>query len=230
MYLEHLDASNLYGWGMSQKFFNGKKSTSKFNEDFIKNYDEDSNNEYIIEVDVEYPKELLFNEYKYLRYLPERMKIKLNGPEKPVCNIHNKKNYVVHIRVLKQALNHRLILKKVHRVIQLNQEEWLKPYIEMNTNLRTTAKNDFEKDFFKLINNSVFEKMVENARKNRNVKLVTTNKRRIRLVSEPNYHTTKWFSEDLLAMEIKKIKVKMNKPVLLGLSMFDISKMLMCEL
>ena len=125
------------------------------------------------------------------------MKTKLNGPEKLVCNIHNKKNYVVHIRTLRQALNHGLILKKVHRVIQLNQEEWLKPYIEMNKKLRAEAKNDFEEDFFKLINNSVFGKTVENARKNRNFKLITTNKRRIRLVSEPNYHTTKWFSEDL---------------------------------
>ena len=149
--------------------------------------------------------------------------------EKLVCNLYDKKEYVVHIRPLKQALNYRLSLKKVHRVIQFNQEAWLKPYIEMNTKLRTEAKNDFEKDFFKLMNNSVFGKTMENVRKHRDIKLVTTDKRRNQLVSEPNYHTTKWFSEDLLAIEMKKIKVKMNKPVYLGLSILEISKTLVYE-
>ena len=105
-------------------------------------------------------------------------------------------------------MNHGLILKKVHRVILCNQEAWLKPYIERNTNLRTEAKNDFEKDLSKLVNNYVFGKAMENVRKNRDIKLVVTDKRRNRLVLEPNYHTTKWFSEDLLVKEMKKIKVK----------------------
>ena len=76
----------------------------------------------------------------------------------------------MHITVLKQALNHRLVLKKVHRVIQFNQKDWLKPYIDMNTKLRREAKNDFEKDFFKLMNNSVFGKIMENVRKHRDMK------------------------------------------------------------
>ena len=83
----------------------------------------------------------------------------------------------------------------------------------MNTKLRTEAKYDFDIDFFKLMNNSVFGKTMENIRKHRNIKLVKTDKRRNQLVSEPNYHTIKWFSEDLLAIEMKKIEVKMNKPV-----------------
>ena len=99
----------------------------------------------------------------------------------------------------------------------------------MDTKLRTEAKNDFEKDFFKLMNNSVFGKTMENVRKHGDIILVTTDKRRNRLVSEPNYHATKWFSEDLLALEMKKIKVKMNKPVYLGLSILEISKTLMYE-
>ena len=78
--------------------------------------------------------------------------------------MHDKKEYVVHIRTLKQTWNHGLILKKVHRVIHFNQKAWLKPYIQMNTKLRAEAKNDFEKDFFKLINNSVFGKTMENVR------------------------------------------------------------------
>ena len=115
------------------------------------------------------------------------------------------------------------------RVIQFNQKAWLKSYIDMNTKLRKEAKNDFEKDFFKLMNNSVFGKTMENVRKHRDIKLVTTDKRRNQLVSEPNYHTTKYFSENLIAIEMKKRKVKMNKPIYLGMSILDISKTLMYE-
>ena len=160
-----------------------------------------------------------------LRFLPEREKIEKYN--KFVCTIQDKKNYVVHIRALKQVLNHGLILKKVDRVIQFNQEAWLKPYIDMNTKLRTEAKNDFEKDFFKLMNNAVFGKTMENVRKHRDIKLVTTDKRRNQLASEPNYHTTKYFSEHLMAIEMKATKVKMNKPIYLGMLILDISKTLM---
>ena len=99
----------------------------------------------------------------------------------------------------------------------------------MNNNLRKEAKIEFEKDFFKLMNNSVFQKTMENVRKQRDIKLVTTNEKRNKLVLEPNYHTTKSFSENLLVIEIKKTKVKMNKPVYLGMSILDISKTLMYE-
>ena len=113
--------------------------------------------------------------------------------------------------------------KKVHRVIKFNQKTWLKSYIDMNTKLRTEAKNDFEKYFFKLMNNSVFGQTMENVRKHRDIKLVTANKKINQLVSGPNYHTTKQFSEDFLAIETKK----MNKPVYLGLSILEINKTLM---
>ena len=99
----------------------------------------------------------------------------------------------------------------------------------MITKLRKEAKNDFEKGFFKLINNSVFAKTMENVRKYRDIKLVTTGRKRNQLVSEPNYHTTEWFSEGLLAIEMKKIKVKMIKQVYLGLSILESSKTLMYE-
>ena len=117
--------------------------------------------------------------------------------------------------------------KNVHRITQFNQEAWLKPYIDMNTELRKEAKNDFEKDFFKLMNNSVFGKTMENVRNHRDIKIVTANKQRNRLASEPNYHTTKYISKDLLIMEMKKVEVKMNKPVYLGQAILDISKTLM---
>ena len=100
----------------------------------------------------------------------------------------------------------------------------------MNTELRQKAKNDFEKDFFKLMNNSVFGKTMKNVRKHRDIKLVTTNKKRNKLVSEPNYYTTKWFSENLTAIEMKKTKVKMNKPIYLVFSILDLSKAVMYEI
>ena len=139
--------------------------------------------------------------------------MKINKCTKLVCNWHDKKNYIVHIRALKQALNHGLILKKVHRVIQFNQKAWLKPYIDMKTELRKKAKNDFEKDFIKLMNNAVFGKTMKNVRKHRDIKLVTTDKRRNQLASEPNYYTVKCLSENLLAIEMKKTKTKINKPI-----------------
>ena len=99
--------------------------------------------------------------------------MKIGKCKKLLSNLYDERNYVVHIRSLKQALNYGLILKKVHRVIQFNQDAWLKPYIDMNPKYRKNAKNDFEKDFFKLMNNAVFGKTIENVRKHRDITLVT---------------------------------------------------------
>ena len=162
-----------------------------------------------------------------LPFLPER--IKIDKCEKLVCNLHNKKKYVVRIMSLKQALDHGLKSKKVHRIIEFNQEAWVKLYIDMSTELRKLANNDFEKDFYKLMNNSVFGKTMENVRKHRDIKLVTTGKKRNKLVSEPNYHTMNYISEDLSIIEMNRMKVKMNKPIYLGLSILEISKILMYE-
>ena len=109
------------------------------------------------EVDVKYPKKL-HKLHSDLPFLPERMEI--NKSKKLVYNLYNKKKYVTHINTLKQALNHGLKFKKIHRAIEFNQEAWLKPYTDMNTELRKLAKNDFEKDLFKLMNNSVFGKTI----------------------------------------------------------------------
>ena len=229
-YIQYLDGNNLYGWAMSQKLpvndFKWIEDTSKKNEEFIKNYDENNDKGYILEVDVKYPKRL-HKLHSDLPFLPKRMKI--DKCKKLVCNLLNKKKYVVHINSLKQALNHRLKLKKIHRVIEFNQKAWLKPYIDMNTELRKVADNDFEKDFYKLMNNAVFGETMENIRKHRDIKLVTTDKKRSKFVSEPNYHTINLISEDLSIIEMKKTKVKMNKPIYLGLSILEISKILMYE-
>ena len=178
-FLQYEDANNLYGWAMIQPLpvdgFDWVEDLSKIDEHFIKNYGEDSDKGYILEVDAEYLKNL-HDLHSDLPFLLERMKI--DKCKKVVFNLYDKKDYIVHIRSLKQALNHGLLLKKVHRVIQFNQKAWLKAYIDMNTELRKQAKNDFEKDFFKLMNNAFFGKTMENVRKHRDIELVTTDKRR----------------------------------------------------
>ena len=180
LYIQYLDANNLYGWAMSKKLpVNGFKwlDSAKhiINEDFIKNYNENDKKGYILKVDVKYPKKLL-GLHSDLPFLPEIREI--NKCKKLVCNLYDKKKYVVHINSLKQALNHGLKFQKIHRIIEFNQKAWLKPYIDMNTKLRKLAKNDFEKDLFKLMNNSVFGKTMENIRKHRDIKLATTDKKK----------------------------------------------------
>ena len=213
-YIQYLDANNLYGWAMFQKLpknnFKWVEDTSRINEEFIKNYNENSYKGYILEVDVKYPKKL-HDLHSNLPFLPKR--IKIDKCKKLVCDLHNKNKFVVHIKSLKQVLNHGLELKRVHRVIEFNQKAWLKPYIDMNTELRKLAKDDFKKDLFKLMNNAVFRKTMENIRKHKDIKLVTTDKKRNKLVSEPNYHTINYISEDLSVIEINKTRVKMNKPI-----------------
>ena len=229
-YLMYLDANNLYRWVMSQRLpvngFKWVEKLSNFNERCIKSFNKNSDVGYFLEVDAEYPKKI-FSSHKDLPFLPERKK--LEKVEKLVCSIEDKEKYVIHIRALKQALNNGLKFKKVHRVIKFQQKAWLKSYTDMNTKLRKETKNEFEKDFFKLMRNSVFGETMENVRNHRDIKLVTTEEKRSKLVSEPNYHTTKHFSENLLAIEMKKTKVKMNKLVYLGVSILDISKTLMYE-
>ena len=153
--------------------------------------------------------------------------MKFNKVNKLVCNVTDKENYSIHIVALKQALNHGLKLIRVHSVISSKQEAWLKPYIDLNTELRKNAKNEFEKDFYKLKINSIYGKTVQNDRKHRNIKLVTAEYKRNKLTSEPNYHSTKCISKHLLVMEMKKTEVKINKPIYLGQAVLDLSKTLM---
>ena len=229
-YIQYLDTNNLYGKAMTKKLpvrgFRWMDDISKIDEDFVKVYNKNDNKGYILDIDVDYPNKLQ-NLHSDLPFLPERMVI--NNTKKLVCNLNDKKNYIVHINVLKQALDHGLKLRKVHRVIEFDQEAWLKEYIDVNTELRKKATNDFEKDFFKLMNNAVFGKTMENVRKHREIKLEKTDKKRNKLVSEPNFHTMKLIDNNLAIIEMRKVKVKMNKPIYLGLSILDISKITMYE-
>ena len=181
---------------------------------------------YILEVDVSYPKEL-HNPHNDLPFMFERMEI--NGVEKLVPNLRDKKSYVIHIQVLNQALQHGLRLDRIHRAIAFDQLPWLETYIDFNTQLRTAATNDLEKDFFKLMNNSVFGKTMENIRKHRNIKLVMTEEKYLRTVMKPNFKSGVLFGENLMGCEMGKIKVLMNKPVYLSQAILDLSKIVMYE-
>ena len=187
IYLQYMDAKNFYGWAMINnlpthgfKWRNGEDFTPEKIDELVKK-DERG---YLLEIDVKYPKELHKNRNE-LPFLVEKMKI--GREEKLVPNLKDKKGYVVHIKALDQALKHGLKLKKIHRVIEFKQSRWMKAYIMLNTKLRKEEKNEFEKDFFKLMNNSVFGKTMENIRNHKNMKLVTNDKKYLKYVVKPNF-------------------------------------------
>ena len=154
--------------------------------------------------------------------------MKIGREEKLVPNLKNKKRYV-HIKALDQALKHGLKLKTVHRVIKFQHSKWMKFYIMLNTSLRIAAKNKFEKDFFKFMNNSVFGKTLENIRNHKDMKLVTSEQKYQKHVKKPNFKDGHPFSKHLFAVEMGKREIIMNKPVYLGQKMLDLSKTLMYE-
>ena len=134
----------------------------------------------------------------------------------------------MYIRNLKKTLNHGLVLKKLHRIIKFKQKAWLKLYIDINTNLRKKAKNDFVKSVFQLNNNAVFGKTIKNVRKQRDITIFTAQRRR-RSYLVSSYHIPNFFTKNLLAMEMKKTQIFMNKPVYLELSILELHEILMCE-
>ena len=230
-YLMYLDANNLYGSAMSEKlpihsfkWLSSGEMEKLFNNRVVQIWEKTP---CILEVDLEYPENLhdLHNDYPFC---PERVECK-NGVEKLIPNLRNKTKYVIHYKNLIQCLKAGLKLKKIHRGIKFIESEWMKPYIEMNTNLRTKAKNNFEKDFFKLMNNSVFGKTMENIRNRVNVKLVNTEERLKKLSAKPNYKSCKIFNENLISVHMKKTSLTMNKPVYLGMCILDLSKTIMYD-
>ena len=164
-YLQYLDANNLYGWAVPHPLPTRGLKRVSIKPSKILQLTKRKSKGYLLEVDLKYPKEL-HDSHNDLPFMCERMKI--NGVEKLIPNLYDKKRYVIHIADLYQALKHGLVLERIHRAIEFKQSAWMKEYIDFNTSLRTAAKNDFEKDFYKLMNNSVFGKMMENIRKHRN--------------------------------------------------------------
>ena len=229
-YLQYLDANNLYGWALSQPLPTGEFkwiNCDSWNPNrLVDMLSSEKNYGYLLEVDVNYPEKLhdLHNDIPFMC-----RKMKVNGVEKLIPNLCNKRKYIVHIRALKQALDHGLLLEKIHRCIRFRQSPWMKEHIDFNTRLRTSARNDFEKDFYKLMNNSVFGKTMENIRRHRNIKLVNNEKEYLRTVMKPNFKSGTLLGDDLMGCEMGKVKVVMNKPVYLGQAILDLSKLIMYE-
>ena len=230
-YIQYLDANNLYGWAMSEKMpykdfkwadVNEAESLEEVLSKVLLNEDLG----YILEVDLEYPDELhaLHNDYPLA---PETMV--LNRVNKLTPNLRNKTKYILHHRNLGLYLSLGLRLTKIHRIIEFKQSKWLAPYITLNTNLRTEAKNNFEKDFFKLMNNSVFGKTMENIRNRKDIKLVTSKKSALKLIAKPNFKQRTIFTENLISVHMGKTKLIFNKPVYVGMCILDVSKTLMYD-
>ena len=227
-FIQYLDANNLYGWAMSQKLpTHGFKWIDVDKTSVLKLLEKkDTNQGFIFEVDLDYPKSLWKSHNDY-PLAPER--IKIDKTNKLICSFLPKKNYVLHYKNLKQYLEEGMILKKVHRGIKFVQSPWMEPYIRKNTDLRKEAKNAFEKDFFKLMNNSVFGKTIENIRKRQNVILVDDRKKALKLSSKPNFDRVTIFDEHLVAVHMKKTEVYFNKPIYVGQAILDLSKTLMFD-
>ncbi len=235
----YFDANNLYGWAMSRPLpYGGFKWVNNMT----------TNKGYILEVDLEYPKELHKSHNDY-PLAPERLAVKkkmgcqnikqdleennMINVEKLVPNLMNEEKYVLHYKNLQLYLSLGMKVTKIHRLLEFDEKPWMEPYIRLNTEFRKKAKSAFENDFYKLMNNSVFGKTMENLRKRVDIKIVRTNgddkeKEQIRkIIAKPNYNRAVIFSEDLSALHVHKTRMKLNKPVYVGMCVLDLSKHLM---
>ena len=245
--LIYADANNLYGYAMSDHLPTGgfKWLTDEEIENLdIEKLDIEDLEGYIFEVDLEVPRQLhdYFNDYPLA---PETLEIEeymlsdfqqKNFPEKHkektvklAPNLRDKEKYVTHYRNLKFYLSQGLVLKKIHRVLRFHQSRWLEKYIDFNTKQRAKAKNNFEKDLFKLLNNAVFGKTQENLRNRINVEIITDRNKALKWAAKPNLKRSYTIHEDLVVMEMGITKLKLNRPLYVGFSILDLSKLWMYE-
>ncbi|XP_063370457.1 uncharacterized protein LOC134658744 [Cydia amplana] len=230
-YLIYLDANNLYGWAMSQRLPVGEFEWVDPTTDFKLSNDADYG--YILEVDLEYP-DSLHDSHSDLPFCAEHI-IDESKQKKLIPNLKNKIKYVIHYRNLIQCLDNGLILTKVHRILKFKQTNWLKKYIDLNTTLRISAVTDFEKDFYKLMNNAVFGKTMENIEKRVDVYLLSQWKSQDHkkglesYIARPEFHSISIFTESLAAVQLKKTRLVYNKPIYLGFCILDLSKTLMYD-
>jgi hypothetical protein len=242
-YISYLDANNLYGGAMCEKLPYGNFKWVDYSIEDIERYDANGNNGVIVECDLDYPAELhdIHNDYPLAPETRGTLKTELSPYqlnqiemhkekhneklEKLMPNLYSKNKYVVHIKNLQYYISKGLILKKVYRVLEFSQREWLKEYIDFNTDMRKNSKNDFEKDFYKLMNNAVFGKTMENMRARVNIKLFTDEEKALYQIAKPQFLNSKIYSKDLIAIQQVKKEVELNKPIYVGLSVLDLSKL-----
>ena len=242
-YLLYLDANNLYGWAMSQPLPTGDFKWEE-NENYYKNIPKGRG--CIVECDLEYPdlckfktknfplapehmvvKEEMLS--KYQLNLMKKLKIKLGKQKKLFLTLYDKKKYIVHHSILKEYVKLGLKVTKVHRTISFKESAWLKPYINFNTEQRTKAKTDFEKDLFKLMNNAFYGKTMENIRNRCDIKLLSNESEVKKYINKPNFKDSIIFNDNLVAIVNNITSIKFNKPIYLGQAILDYSKQLMYQ-
>ena len=196
---------------------------------------------YFLEVDFEYPNELheLHNDYPlapeklavsnnmlstYYKKIADEYDIKVDNVKKLIPNLRNKTKYVLHYKNLQLYLSLGMKLTKIHRALQFKQSDWMEKYIDFNNEKRKNAANDFEKDFFKLMINSVYGKTIENLRKRINVRLGNNKKGFLKYTSRSTYVTHKLFDKDYPAIHEIKLVLVLNKPIYVGFTVLDLSK------
>lgn len=237
-------ANNLYGYAMSQRlpigdyeWVSDQEINRKFNTKDIKknkseilNLDSESAIGYIFEVDLEYP-DKLHDKHNDYPFCPEKRSISgITSTDKLFLTFYDKKNYVVHFSMLKLALEQKLILKKVHRVLRFTQTAWLKEYIDFNTQRRAGDANEFEKSFYKLMNNAIYGKTMENLRLRSDIRLINKWDGRVgcrSLIARPNFKKCKILDENLASIELYKSHILMNRPIVVGMCILELSKVLM---
>ena len=249
IYIMYFDANNLYGWAMTQYLPYG--GFEWMTEEEINNFDlssvkKDSPEGYILELDLEYPSELhdYFDDYppapeklkvtndmlsKYCSDIANKHGIRVGEVNKLIPNLGNKKNYVIHHRNLQLYISLGMEMTKFHRILKFKQSDWMKKHINFNTEKRKNAYNNYEKNFFKVMINSVYGKTMENVRKRVNVKLINNAKDYVKPVSRPNFVSQKIFSKNLVAVYKIKPILLLNKPIYVGFSALELSKLLMYD-
>ena len=245
-WIKGFDANNLYGLAMSQYLplsdFEWVDLDELVKIDWLAQDDEQAKG-YIVKVDMEYPAELhdLHNDYPLA---PQRIQVRADwlsnkmleiranykiprgeSNSKLIPNLMDKFDYVIHYRNLKFYLQHGLVLRKVQAAIRFTQAPWLAPYILLNQEARAKAISDFESDFYKLMNNAMFGKTCENQKKRTNIRLVQSFQKLLELIAKPNFRDVRIFSEDLVAVELQKTQVEINKPFYIGFTVLELSKL-----
>ena len=186
---------------------------------------------YLLEVDLEYPRDI-HDKHADLPFCPIRENSPIGKETKLIATLRDKERYVIHYRYLKQCIRHGICVSRIHRVLVFKQSPWLREYINLNTELRTRATSDFQKTLYKLMNNAVYGKTMENVRNRVDVRLVTRWDGRYgaeALIAKPIFHSRAIFSEQLVAIEMRKLKVKFDKPIYVGMSVLDVSKVCLYE-
>lgn len=231
-YLMYFDVNNLYGFAMSQPLPYGQFKWVDDVESFdISSIKADSDIGYIFEVDLSYPQDL-HDLHSDLPFCPTHDKATNSKQTKLLTTLHNKTRYIIHYQNLQQCIKYGLHVTKIHRILQFAQSTWLKPYIDLNTMLRQQATNDFDKTLYKLMNNAVFGKTMENLRNHVDVKLRTKWRGRYGIeqyIAKPNFHSRSIFSENFVAIQLNKLHIKYNKPVYIGMCILEISKICMYD-